>query len=332
MRFWSAPATALFVFGLSAATAFAETRPIRGEIIKSMISGGTIQLDTPIGAKLPLSFAADGTVTGTSIVLAFYLGSTTDHGRWWISGNKLCTKFSRWFDREQSCLVIRPDGFKFAWTKDDGDTGTASIISNTQKLYGQASALTGGVSAAALVRNAEERAAAAAAREKTVQMAALSAPPPVRPTTQAPVQASAEVNVQRQTAPEAATPAAIITPAIFDDPRAWLPVSAAWEAAKPVEVAMTETVVGAETVAAPAITAPQAPASFRPPQTYKVAGVTPYDVLNVRSNPQPDADIVGTIPPGAHGVVVSGMCQADWCPVSYQKQSGWVSHQFLKVE
>ena len=323
MRLGLAPATAFFVFLVSASAAFAQTRPVKGETIKALISGGTIQLDTPIGATLPLNFAPDGTVTGSSVVLAFYLGSTADHGRWWISGNKLCTKFSHWFDREDSCLLIRPEGRKFAWTKNNGDTGTASIISNTKRMYGSASALTGGLSAAAMVRNAEERMAAAAATNsaaaaaahsaaaaaKPVQLAALSAPQVPKPKPQLPAQ------FQPESAP------APVAPAVIDDPQAWLPLSVVKVASipeptpEPTKVAYT----------APAVTAPT-------PSSYKVAGVAADDALNVRGSPDAGAGITGTIPATARGLVVSGICQAEWCPVSYRQQYGWVSRQFLELE
>jgi hypothetical protein len=301
MRLGLAPATAFIVSAIGVAAAYAETGPVKGETVKLLISGGTVELDTPIGAKLPLSFAPDGTVTGTSVVLAFYLGSTTDRGRWWISGNKLCTKFNRWFDREQSCLLIRPEGRKFGWTKDNGDTGTASIISNTKRLYGSASALTGGISAAAMVRNAEERAAASAAAEKQAQVAAQTV----------------AMTVPQVQKPKPRPVVAMMTPAAKDDPQAWLPMSAVKIAARP----MVQNI--AYTAPAKAVAAPL---------TYKVARVTPSDVLNVRGGPNGDAAIVSSIPPDARGLAMSGICQADWCPVSYRQRHGWVNRQFLELE
>jgi hypothetical protein len=318
MRFGLALATAFIVLAGSVASAAAQTRPVKGETIKALISGGTIQLDTPIGATLPLNFAPDGTVTGSSAVLAFYLGSTKDHGRWWISGNKLCTKFSRWFDREESCLLIRPEGRKFAWTKDNGDTGTASIISNTKRLYGSGSALTGGVSAAAMVRHAEERMAAAAAAAtksaaaaaKPVQLATLSVPTLPKPKVQSPAQSSHLASTP--------PPVALAEP---EGPYAWLPmrvVKAAFTAVPSPEPAVTENL------------AP--PVAAAPPSTFKVARVNADDVLNVRGSPQPEAEIIGSIPSTARGLVMGGICQAEWCPISYQRQIGWVNRQFLETE
>jgi hypothetical protein len=304
MRLGTAPATAFFVFLLGTASALADVRPIKGETIKSLISGGTVILDTPIGATLPLNFAPDGTVSGSSVMLAFYLGSTTDRGRWWIDGNKLCTKFTRWFDREQSCLTIRPEGRKFAWTKDDGDTGTASIISNSEKLYGSASALGAG-SAAAMVRNAEVRAAAKVA--KPVQLAMLQVKPQPMP--------------QVQTAPKGALVAPVIKSAIKDDPSAWLPMSVVKSAipAAPVKIAYTLP-PAAEPVAV--MSAP----------SYRVARVGPNDVLNVRGGPKADSDITGSIPSNARGLILKGICQSEWCPVAFDAQYGWVNRQFIELE
>lgn len=305
MRCRTAPATAFIFIVLGPTLAFAEARAVKGETIKALISGGTVQLDTPIGATLPLNFAPDGIVTGSSVVLAFYLGSTTDRGRWWISGNKLCTKFNRWFDREQSCLTIRPEGRKFGWTKDGGDTGTASIISNTKRLYGSASALTGGVSAAEMVRFAEERAAAGS--PKQVQIAALSAAPPKLPKPQTAAQ------------PRPTPAPGTATLAVRDDPNAWLPLSAVKGAALPAPKQVAYSPPAPEP--APSLT-----------NTYKVSRVTSGDVLNVRTGPDAEAYIVGSIPSNARGLVLSGICQTQWCPVSYHKLSGWVSHQFLELE
>ena len=318
MRSWSAPATAFIFFVVTAVAAIAETRPIKGETVKALISGNTVELDSPIGAKLPLNFTDDGLVAGNSVVLAFYLGSTKDRGRWWITGDKLCTKFFRWFDAKQRCMVIRPDGAKFAWTMDDGDSGTASIVSNTKRLYGAASALTGGVSALAMVRNAEERlaaaAAAATAKAKAAKVAALPAPPPVKPAPAIPALARSEPEPQS---------AAVFIPAVAtvdDDPLAWLPMSAvrAAASAEPVNVAY-------------AALAP-APAASASEPTYRIAGVANSDALNVRRAPQANAEVIGSIPASARGVSLNGSCEGDWCPVTFQSQAGWVSLQFLQAE
>ncbi len=319
MRLGTVPATAVCVFVVAAVAAagpaLAETRPIKGETIKSLISGGTVELDTPIGATLPLTFAADGTVIGRTTLLSFYLGSTSDRGRWWISGNSLCMKWNRWFDAKQSCLLIRPEGRKFAWTRDDGDTGTASIVSNPKRLYASASALTGGVSAAAMVRNAEERAAAQAA--KPVQAAALQVQPQPKAAPRA-VQAQL-VQILPRPAPAVVAPDAVTVPDA-NEPQTWLPKSAL--KLEPQTAAIRV-----------ALTTPQPVAKASATMlTYKVARVNTDDVLNMRSGSNADAAVTGSIPAGARGLILKGMCQAEWCPVGFQNQYGWVNRLFIELE
>ncbi len=99
-----------------------------GDTIKSTISGRTLNLDTPMGAALPITFREDGTMTGRAGKLAFYLGSSKDTGRWWVRGSKLCQKWSRWLDREETCIRVMTAGDKISWRRDDGLTGTASLV------------------------------------------------------------------------------------------------------------------------------------------------------------------------------------------------------------
>ena len=67
-------------------------------------------------------------MSGEAKDLAPMLGSATDRGRWWIADNQLCHKWFRWFDAEVHCLVIRQDGTRFFWQRDDGETGTATLV------------------------------------------------------------------------------------------------------------------------------------------------------------------------------------------------------------
>ncbi|HEX9470195.1 MAG TPA: N-acetylmuramoyl-L-alanine amidase [Bradyrhizobium sp.] len=68
------------------------------------------------------------------------------------------------------------------------------------------------------------------------------------------------------------------------------------------------------------------------PPTYRVVKVAPPDVLNIRSGPDADLSIVGTIPPDGRGVRIVGACSGQWCEVDYRGARGWVSRQFLDTE
>lgn len=113
---------------LSGATAaFAEPVPVGGDGLKAL-AGSLVEIDTPLGTKLPILFGADGLVSAEAGDLAPILGSKKDRGRWWVEGDRLCSKWFRWFDAEVRCLSVSRDGSRLFWKKDDGETGTATLV------------------------------------------------------------------------------------------------------------------------------------------------------------------------------------------------------------
>lgn len=128
LRRWIASPLYLLAVVEPITAARAVPAPLSGAAVKETIAGATIHLDTPLGIALPLTFQVDGTVTGTAGKLAFYLGSASDRGRWWIANDTLCQKWSRWFDSETRCMQIRKEGARFHWSSNDGKSGTAHIV------------------------------------------------------------------------------------------------------------------------------------------------------------------------------------------------------------
>lgn len=118
---------------LSGATgAFAEPVVLANDELKQTVSGSTVEIDTPLGTTVPMRFGADGLVAAEAGVLAPVLGSAKDRGRWWVDGEKLCTKWFRWFDAGVRCLTIKQDGTRIYWRKiDDGETGTGTLVAGT---------------------------------------------------------------------------------------------------------------------------------------------------------------------------------------------------------
>jgi hypothetical protein len=87
---------------------------------------------------------------------------------------------------------------------------------------------------------------------------------------------------------------------------------------------------------APSIRASSWPAAHPEPkskplaeQMYIVANVERDDVLNVRSGPSTQFDVVGELKPGSRGLSITGACRAEWCPVQHQSASGWVNAMYL---
>jgi hypothetical protein len=63
-----------------------------------------------------------------------------------------------------------------------------------------------------------------------------------------------------------------------------------------------------------------------------VANVERDDVLNVRSGPSTEFDVIAELPPGSRGVSIIGTCRAGWCPVQHLAASGWVNRTFLALD
>lgn len=76
----------------------------------------------------------------------------------------------------------------------------------------------------------------------------------------------------------------------------------------------------------------QAPRGAAGPITYRVVGVQPSDVLNIRRIADGDSDIVAAIPANGNRIRLTGYCRREWCPVAYGRSTGWVNRQYLTLE
>lgn len=286
-------------------TLAAEPARMSGQAIRAAVVGSTIEIDTPLGTKLPLRFAEGGQVSGEAGGLSFYLGSATDTGRWWIANDRLCQRWSKWFDGEVQCLELRQDGERYLWRRDDGKTGTATITTKTVTAMAAASATT-------------ERSAIIAPMPRSTSKA-----PSLR-VAGAPVQS--ENDSGNQVAPAAARTARPIEPVPERS-------AAAADAAAPAHHPLP----APDRLLPPATksTRPETAAVAKPPAatpTFRVAGVAEFDVLYVRGGPSPDHAAVGWIPPYGRGVRVVGLCRQEWCPIQHRDLDGWVNRYYLVQE
>jgi hypothetical protein len=112
---------------LTAHAAWAEPVQLNAQAIRATLPGSVLKLDTPLRTVVPITFSADGYMSGDAGQLASVLGSQKDRGRWWVADDRVCYKWFRWFDAEQHCLAIKRDGQKVFWTQDSGETGTATL-------------------------------------------------------------------------------------------------------------------------------------------------------------------------------------------------------------
>jgi Bacterial SH3 domain len=278
------------VFVLLLATdAHAGSAALSGDEIKQMVAGAVFEVDTPLGTKLPISYAEDGRMSAEAGALAYLLGSPTDSGNWWISGNRLCQKWRRWFDGAQHCLRLSQDGTRVVWRRDDGETGTASIARRSEHQ---------------LAAREIPRQQPARVNEARAFVAPSLLPP----------RAAAAPPISAQ--PEAADEALIV-----QRPREARPAESRSSPATASAPAKRAVLAGASAALQPP--APRLPASFR------VAGVDMDDVLNVRNGPSPEHDVIGSILPDAAGIKIVGPCVSAWCPIQHRGVSGWVNSFYL---
>jgi Bacterial SH3 domain/Peptidase M15 len=278
----------------------AQSSTLSEQQINDLVAGATVEIDTPLGTKLPIRYGRDGRLSGEARDLASYLGAAVDRGRWWVASDQLCHKWNRWFNSEPQCIRLSREGRLIRWRKDDGYSGTAII-----------------------------------SVPATIQAAVV--PPRVAP------EPAKQIKIApSQVPPAAASPPAQQPPEVPPapaNPPAQQPPEPAAEAGQPSQQAATETVVPPAPANAPATQAPAAPTGNVPPEPkratrplFKVVNVRGDDVLNVRSGPSADFDIVGELPPGSHGIAITSPCRSLWCPVAHGSTSGWVNSAYLAPE
>lgn len=123
---------ALCLLALSAApqSAFAQKgEPLKGQALKSFISGKRIYLSTPLGGELPLYYRSNGVVDGSGEAagLGRYL-APKDSGKWWVKGNRVCQKWQEWYKGRTFCFTLaKLSNTKVFWKRDDGEEGVARI-------------------------------------------------------------------------------------------------------------------------------------------------------------------------------------------------------------
>lgn len=69
------------------------------------------------------------------------------------------------------------------------------------------------------------------------------------------------------------------------------------------------------------------------PALFDVTGVAANDVLNVRTGPGADFEVIGALDPHAKGIeVVATNDSHSWGMIAFQGQTGWVAMRFMQVQ
>jgi len=341
-------ASALAAMVVAAQPAVAEPVQLNDADLRQLVPGVTIELDTPVGVRLPVTYTADGLMTGEAGRLEAYLGTPRDRGRWWIADGKLCQKWFRWLDAKPRCAIIMRSADRILWRDDSGEKGTATITSEARS-------------------EPEEPTPS----ERKPTFATMTPQLPVQPPVarQPSARSDATTSMARTASP---APAEISSPTTAETPVAGTDRFAAPALAAAVQRPSTAATSSPAKVAAASPTARgtarvvepaarrvgQAPA-FNPPiplptrrlaeqpeappspfaraiaatgGTFRVRGVMSNDILNVRQGPSEAHPVVGGLQPGAGSIRIVGRCVEAWCEVTAPRANGWVNVIFLAPE
>ncbi|MGD9783650.1 MAG: SH3 domain-containing protein [Hyphomicrobiaceae bacterium] len=120
---------AAFILVLVPGVAQAAPERLSEADLRRTLPGAHLEIDAPLGMKLPVRFLPNGLMEGTAGELAGYLGAARDRGRWWVAQDELCAKWFRWFEAQSRCIKVWRDGDRIHWQETKGgDSGTATLI------------------------------------------------------------------------------------------------------------------------------------------------------------------------------------------------------------
>jgi hypothetical protein len=114
-------------FGLAQAVV-AQESALTGQQLKQAVAGKTVYVSTPLGS-VPIRYSANGTISArTDLALLDGEKTTSDRGRWWVSGDRLCIRWQNWMDGRSYCFSMqKTSATSVRWQRHDGKTGTARI-------------------------------------------------------------------------------------------------------------------------------------------------------------------------------------------------------------
>ena len=120
---------ASMIMTVTVAANAASSGNLSGDALRKAVSGKTVYLRTQ-GVEVPISYRANGTMSGRlkAFVAALAGGtSPTDSGKWWISKDQLCQRWSQWLDGKSYCYKLQLKGAHVQWRRNDGRSGTLRI-------------------------------------------------------------------------------------------------------------------------------------------------------------------------------------------------------------
>lgn len=80
-----------------------------------------------------------------------------------------------------------------------------------------------------------------------------------------------------------------------------------------------------------AAAADQASAQVVRAEEHCVVNVRTDDTLNMRNRPAPGSSVVARLRHNECGVIVTGDCKGQWCPVEARHDTGWVHRRYISM-
>ena len=120
---------ATLALSASASETAAGEASLTGNVLRKTVSGKTVYLKIS-GFELPIRYSAGGSMTGSMSMVAAALSrgdGASDRGKWWISGDQLCQRWTSWMDGKSYCYKLTLRGKAITWVRNDGRSGTARI-------------------------------------------------------------------------------------------------------------------------------------------------------------------------------------------------------------
>ncbi len=316
------------VIGVLGGVSAAIAEPVRmnNAEIKRVMPGALLEIDTPLRIAIPVKVGTDGLMSAEAGALGLTLGATKDRGRWWTEGDKLCMKWFRWFDAKPRCMTLHREGNRVQWAEGSGESGTATIT--------EAAPI---IAAAKPDKPKQDRRDAPGSTDQPAKYSANAAAADETPAAAVPPRFATAALDQNfaPPSPREVDPLmlgmsetgneASVAETVEQSPQAVEPPpTRKQQQAKPPPVAAAAPRKSARR-APPAKAGKPSPA----PASFRVAGVTYGDTLNVRSGPSEYHPPVGTIPSEGRGVQIIGACRDLWCPVRHGRLTGWVNRFYL---
>ncbi len=118
----------LFLAAAPLTLAHAGEEALTGAALQSTVAGRTVYINTPMG-EVPIRYLKNGSVRGnTELALLDGESTAVDHGRWWVSDNKLCIRWKNWMEGATHCFTMHRIGpTHVRWRREDGKSGIARI-------------------------------------------------------------------------------------------------------------------------------------------------------------------------------------------------------------